>query len=81
DEQRFGAFSRESGETIEIERQQNAALAERFKKDSDPLRLAFVCDMWSTGFDVPCLSTVYLNKRLRKHTLMQTIARANRVYG
>lgn len=45
----------------------------KFKDPQDPLRIAFVCSMWSTGFDVPSLSTVYLDKPLRNHTLMQTI--------
>jgi type I restriction enzyme R subunit len=55
-------------------------LEERFKNAQDPFRLAFVCSMWTTGFDVPSLSTVYLDKPLRNHTLMQTITRANRVF-
>ena len=55
-------------------------LEEKFKDPQDPLRLAFVCSMWTTGFDVPSLSTVYLDKPLRNHTLMQTITRANRVF-
>jgi type I restriction enzyme R subunit len=55
-------------------------LEEKFKDPQDPLRLAFVCSMWTTGFDVPSLSTVYLDKPLRSHTLMQTITRANRVF-
>lgn len=53
-------------------------LDERFKKGSDPLRLVFVCAMWITGFDVPTCSTIYLDKPMKNHTLMQTIARANR---
>jgi type I restriction enzyme R subunit len=53
-------------------------LDERFKNASDPLRLVFVCAMWITGFDVPSVSTIYLDKPMRNHTLMQTIARANR---
>ena len=53
-------------------------LDERFKADEDPLRLVFVCAMWITGFDVPTCSTIYLDKPMRNHTLMQTIARANR---
>ncbi|MDA4846145.1 type I restriction endonuclease subunit R [Hoeflea poritis] len=53
-------------------------LDDRFKADEDPLRLIFVCAMWITGFDVPTCSTVYLDKPMRNHTLMQTIARANR---
>ena len=56
-------------------------LAEKFKKPSDPFRLVFVCAMWMTGFDVPSCSTIYLDKPMRNHTLMQTIARANRVFG
>jgi type I restriction enzyme R subunit len=55
-------------------------LAERFKDSEDPLRLVFLCAMWLTGFDVPSCSTVYLDKPMRNHTLMQTIARANRVF-
>ena len=55
-------------------------LDERFKDPADPLRLVFVCAMWLTGFDAPNCSTVYLDKPMRNHTLMQTIARANRVY-
>ena len=53
----------------------------KFKDADDPLRLVFVCAMWMTGFDVPSCSTLYLDKPMRNHTLMQTIARANRVYG
>jgi len=55
-------------------------LDEKFKDPKDPLRLVFVCAMWLTGFDAPSCSTVYLDKPMRNHTLMQTIARANRVY-
>ena len=55
-------------------------LDEKFKDTSDPLRLVFVCAMWLTGFDAPSCSTIYLDKPMRNHTLMQTIARANRVY-
>jgi type I restriction enzyme R subunit len=55
-------------------------LEQKFKDAQDPLRLAFVCSMWTTGFNVPSLSTVYLDKPLRNHTLMQTITRANRVF-
>lgn len=55
-------------------------LDEKFKDSSDPLRLVFVCAMWLTGFDAPSCSTVYLDKPMRNHTLMQTIARANRVF-
>lgn len=55
-------------------------LDEKFKDPDDPLALVFVCAMWLTGFDAPSCSTVYLDKPMRNHTLMQTIARANRVY-
>ena len=51
-----------------------------FKDPDDPLRIAFVCAMWTTGFDVPSCSTIYLDKPMKNHTLMQTIARANRVF-
>ncbi len=54
-------------------------LDEKFKDEKDNLRLVFVCAMWITGFDVPTCSTIYLDKPMRAHTLMQTIARANRV--
>jgi len=50
-----------------------------FKDAEDPLQLVFVCAMWLTGFDAPTLSTLYLDKPMKDHTLMQTIARANRV--
>jgi type I restriction enzyme R subunit len=56
-------------------------LDEKFKNPKDPFRIVFVCAMWMTGFDVPCCSTIYLDKPMRNHTLMQTIARANRVFG
>ena len=55
-------------------------LEKEFKDDDNPFRLAIVCAMWITGFDAPCVSTVYLDKPITGHTLMQTIARANRVY-
>jgi type I restriction enzyme R subunit len=55
-------------------------LDEKFKDTTDPLRLVFVCAMWLTGFDAPSCATVYLDKPMRNHTLMQTIARANRVF-
>ncbi|VVB71155.1 Uncharacterised protein [uncultured archaeon] len=53
----------------------------KFKDPKDPFRLVFVCYMWITGFDAPSCSTIYLDKPMRNHTLMQTIARANRVFG
>ena len=54
-------------------------LDKEFKASKNPLRVVFVCAMWLTGFDVRCLSCLYLDKPLKAHTLMQTIARANRV--
>lgn len=55
-------------------------LDEKFKDTCDPLRIVFVCAMWLTGFDAPSCSTVYLDKPMRNHSLMQAIARANRVF-
>jgi len=55
-------------------------LAERMKDPKDPLRLVIVRDMWLTGFDVPCLHTLYIDKLMKRHTLMQAIARVNRVF-
>ena len=62
------------------QRMVNGAPDEDFKDPAHPLRLVFVCAMWLTGFDAPSVSTVYLDKPMRNHTLMQTIARANRVF-
>ena len=56
-------------------------LDSKFKDPEDPFRLVFVCAMWLTGFDAPSTSTLYLDKPMRNHTLMQTIARANRVFS
>ncbi len=61
-------------------RMNHEKLDEKFKNPEDLLRLVFVCAMWLTGFDAPSCSTVYLDKPMRNHTLMQTIARANRVF-
>ena len=58
---------------------QRLALDTAFKREAHPFRVAIVCAMWMTGFDVPCLSSLYLDKPLKAHTLMQAIARANRV--
>jgi len=55
-------------------------LETKFKDADDPFRIVFVCAMWITGFDVPSCSTMYIDKPMRNHTLMQTIARANRVF-
>ena len=63
----------------EYRNMQAMALDDAFKAEEHPLRIAIVCAMWLTGFDVPSLSTLYLDKPLKAHTLMQAIARANRV--
>jgi type I restriction enzyme R subunit len=65
-------FETDDGKRIDVET--------AFKDDDHPFRIAIVCAMWLTGFDVPSLSTLYLDKPMRAHTLMQAIARANRVY-
>ncbi|NVO29711.1 type I restriction endonuclease subunit R [Hymenobacter lapidiphilus] len=57
----------------------HATIEDRFREPTSPLRLVFVCAKWLTGFDAPTVSTLYLDKPLQNHTLMQTIARANRV--
>lgn len=64
-------FETDDGKRIDVE--------SAFKKADHPFRIAIVCAMWLTGFDVPTLSTLYLDKPLKAHTLMQAIARANRV--
>lgn len=64
-------FETEDGKRLDVE--------SAFKKESHPFRIAIVCAMWLSGFDVPSLSTLYLDKPLKAHTLMQAIARANRV--
>jgi len=59
---------------------QRQGLADRMKDPTDDLKLVIVRDMWLTGFDVPCLHTMYIDKPMRGHTLMQAIARVNRVF-
>jgi type I restriction enzyme, R subunit len=61
------------------EKMNSQDLETRFKDENDPFRFVIVCAMWITGFDVPTLSTLYLDKPLKSHTLMQAIARANRI--
>lgn len=61
------------------EKMEKRELDKEFKDSKNPLQVVFVCAMWLTGFDVKCLSCLYLDKPLKAHTLMQTIARANRV--
>lgn len=56
-------------------------IGERFKDPKDPLTIVIVCDMWLTGFDVPCLHTLYLDKPLKDHLLLQAMARVNRVFA
>ncbi|MEW5920529.1 MAG: type I restriction endonuclease subunit R [Bacillota bacterium] len=59
---------------------QRKMLADRMKDENDPLKLVVVRDMWLTGFDVPCLHTMYIDKPMKDHNLMQAIARVNRVF-
>jgi len=75
--------SQNEGPELRPHRQRMVAekLDEKFKAPDDPFRIAFVCGMWMTGFDVPSCSTIYIDKPMKNHTLMQTIARANRVFG
>jgi len=61
-------------------KQQQEDIKARFKDPNDPLKFAIVRDMWLTGFDAPCLHTMYVDKPMRDHTLMQAIARVNRVF-
>lgn len=61
-------------------KEQRKALSERMKDPTDSLKLVIVRDMWLTGFDAPCLNTMYIDKPMRGHTLMQAIARVNRVF-
>ena len=61
-------------------KQRRRALADRMKDPSDPMKIAIVRDMWLTGFDAPSLHTMYLDKPMKGHTLMQAIARVNRVF-
>ena len=65
-------FDTADGERVDVET--------AFKSPEHPFRVAIVCAMWMTGFDVECLSTLYIDKPMKAHTLMQAIARANRVY-
>ncbi|MBT7409705.1 MAG: DUF3387 domain-containing protein [Methylococcales bacterium] len=65
---------------VHRERMLKEKLDEKFKDPDDPLRIVCVCAMWLTGFDAPSISTLYLDKPLKNHSLMQAIARANRVF-
>ena len=62
-------------------KKQRKMLADRMKNSDDELKLVIVRDMWLTGFDAPCMHTLYLDKPMKGHNLMQAIARVNRVYG
>jgi type I restriction enzyme R subunit len=62
------------------DKRRREGLAKRFKNPQDSMKLVIVRDMWLTGFDVPCLHTMYLDKYMRSHGLMQAIARVNRVF-
>jgi len=70
----------ESWQLHNTTKQERKELGERLKDPNDPLKLVIVRDMWLTGFDVPCLHTMYVDKPMRGHNLMQAIARVNRVY-
>jgi len=61
-------------------KEQRRGLAERMKNPDDPLKLVIVRDMWLTGFDVPCMHTIYIDKPMQGHNLIQSISRVNRVY-
>lgn len=75
-------YFQEKGLDIEHHRRRMVTedMETKFKDADDPFRLVFVCAMWLTGFDAPAVSTIYLDKPMKNHTLMQTIARANRVF-
>src|SRR5262245_66674352 len=65
-------FAMRDGKRVDVET--------AFKTPEHPFRVAIVCAMWLTGFDVECLQTLYIDKPMKAHTLMQAIARANRIY-
>lgn len=79
----FGAWKNHRNEALDIrphrEKMVKRNLDKEFREATHPFRIAIVCAMWLTGFDVKCLSTLYLDKPMQGHTLMQAIARANRV--
>ncbi len=70
----------ESWQQFKTTKKERKQFAERFKDTDDELQLVIVRDMWLTGFDVPCLHTMYVDKPMRGHSLMQAIARVNRVF-
>lgn len=74
-----------SSDSLEMQKhhttkQQRKALSQRMKDENDSLKLVIVRDMWLTGFDAPCLHTMYVDKPMKEHNLMQAIARVNRVF-
>lgn len=70
----------ENWQTHNTTKKDRKYISERFKDSSDPLKLVIVRDMWLTGFDAPCLHTMYIDKPMKGHNLMQAIARVNRVF-
>jgi type I restriction enzyme R subunit len=84
DEKRFqdaGLDIKPHRERMQVLDENGADYEDNFKDPNHPLQLVFVCAMWLTGFDAPTISTLYIDKPMKDHTLMQTIARANRVTG
>ena len=77
---RFGSATSWTGNRTFATRPAARQLAVRFKNPGDPFRIVIVRDMWLTGFDAPCLHTMYIDKPMRGHGLMQAIARVNRVF-
>ncbi len=75
-----GLSVKEHRDRINIVDENGFDIEDNFKDPNHPLQLVFVCAMWLTGFDAPSVSTLYLDKPMKGHTLMQTIARANRVF-
>lgn len=79
--QKQGLSISEHRKKMNVSTPEGLDIEDRFKDPEDPLQLVFVCAMWLTGFDVENLSTLYLDKPMKGHTLMQAIARANRTYA
>src|SRR6266436_5178057 len=77
---RYHPTSRPDEEGVRSRRGERVDVETAFKNPKHPFRVAIVCAMWLTGFDVECLSTLYIDKPMKAHTLMQAIARANRVF-
>lgn len=75
-----GSSDPENWQIHHTSKRERKELGERLKDPNDPLKLVIVRDMWLTGFDAPCLHTLYVDKPMKGHNLMQAIARVNRVY-